>query len=132
MIKLKQLYLYIAERMLYFSRPVTEIQGCLLTAGDKQDDIIQSVVKTARGALGRCQTNEEVRDVCKRIHLYLALNTDAKWPREIENLESVSSCVGMSQQLSLDCFITIVRYELIGLINDRLLSLSLGLYYLRN
>ena len=101
--------MYIAENMLYFSRPVTEIQGCLLTAGDKQNDILKNVIRTTREALGRCKTDEQVKEVSRRIHLFVALNTDLKWPVEIETLESVSSCVGLTRQLSLDCFIKIVR-----------------------
>ena len=95
--------------MLNFSRPLTEIHGCLLVAGDKEEDIVRNVVTAVRDIRRRCRSASEMCSLARKIHLYLAVNTDLDWPPSMESLTSVSSCLGQVNKLSVKCYLDIIR-----------------------
>ena len=103
------MYKRFRPKMLNFSRPLTEIHGCLLVAGDKEEDIVKTVVVSVRDILRRCRTEAELRSVARRINLYLAVNTDLAWPSAMELMDSVASCLGQVNKLSVKCYLDIVR-----------------------
>ena len=79
---------------MYFSKPLTELHGCLLTYNaEKEGDLAQRISTCIKNILKNCQSSEEVFSVEQRINLFLAINTDLNWPDQLNELESVSSCV---------------------------------------
>ena len=96
--------------MINFSRPLTEIHGSILTTDDKQQ-IPESVIRAVREIRQRCQSPEEVSRINRDIHLFLFLNTDFSWPKQIEELDIVSCCVGLVN-ITRDIYLDIVRNEL--------------------
>ena len=93
--------------MLYFSRPLTEIHGSILTAADKKT-IPVNVIKAVRQIHQRCRSTEEISKTNRDVHFFLLLNTDFSWPRQVGDLETVSSCVGLVD-ISRESYLDIVR-----------------------
>ena len=71
--------------------------------------ITGSVAVTVRDILRRCRTEGEQSSVARRIHLYLAVNTELAWPPAMEVMDSVASCLGQVNKLSVKCYLDIVR-----------------------
>ena len=100
--------------MLYFCRPLTEVHGCLVTAGDKQEEVVGSVVAAVRRIVRRVHgggAEEEEAAVSRRVHLFLALNTDLCWPEQVAQLDSLASCAGLVRPLPLPTYLQIVRNQ---------------------
>ena len=99
--------------MLYFCRPLTEVHGCLVTAGDKQEEVVGSVVAAVRRIVRRVRGGgtEEEAAVSRRIHLFLALNTELCWPEQLPQLDSLASCAGLVMPLPLSSYLQIVRNQ---------------------
>ena len=74
------------QSMLYFTRPLTEIHGCLLVDGDKSDTVIKNVVNTVTDILRRSRDEEELNQVKRKIVLYLAVNTNLAWPSQVSTV----------------------------------------------
>ena len=96
--------------MLYFCRPLTEVHGCLVTAGDKQEEVVGSVVAAVRRVRGGGAEEEEAA-VSRRVHLFLALNTYLCWPEQVAQLDSLASCAGLVRPLPLPTYLQIVRNQ---------------------
>ena len=95
--------------MINFSRPLTEIHGSILTTDD-QKKIPESVIRAVRDVRQRSGSREEVCKVNRDAHLFLILNTEFSWPRQLEELESVASCVGLVD-ITRESYLDIVRNE---------------------
>ena len=95
--------------MLNFAQPLTEVHGCLMTSGDKEEDVMRTVVGSERAIMRRYRGTGEVETVCRDISLFLALNTDLDWPSGLSHLDGLASCVGMTEPLSKSVFIKIIR-----------------------
>ena len=106
-------FLVSEDGMLYFCRPLTEVHGCLVTAGDKQEEVVGSVVAAVRRIVRRVRGagEEEEAAVSRRVHLFLALNTELCWPEQLAQLDSLASCAGLVRPLPLSSYLQIVRNQ---------------------
>ena len=93
--------------MIYFSRPLTEIHGSILTTQQKKN-IPESVVRAVRDIRLRCPSNEETSKINRDVNFFLLLNTDFSWPNQVQELDSVASCVGLVD-IERDSYLEIVR-----------------------
>lgn len=93
---------------MYFSRPLAEIHGCLLTQNEKEGDLAQRIIVCIKNILRNCKSSDEVFYVEQKINLFLAINTDLNWPQHLKELESLASCI-WDFNIKPDTYLAIIR-----------------------